>query len=72
MEDPIDPIKVRQARQGKPVLLILVVSMVLALVAAWVLWGAFNDVEGTTYLPTNTSTVPGVAHYELLDGYRVV
>lgn len=73
MEEPIDPIKVRQARQGKPVLLILVVSMVLALVAAWVLWAAFDDVEGTTYLPTNTSTtLPDLARSASLGGYRFV
>lgn len=43
MNEPIDPIKVRQARQGKPVLLILAVSMVLAIIAGWVLWGVIAE-----------------------------
>ncbi|MCY0095264.1 hypothetical protein [Hoeflea ulvae] len=67
MKEPIDPINVRQARQGRPVLLILVVSLALALVAAWVLWGAFSDVEDTTTLSMNTLTAP-VAQLELIDG----
>ncbi len=43
MTKPTDPINVRQARQGKPVLVILAVSMVLAVIAAWVLWGAIAE-----------------------------
>jgi hypothetical protein len=43
MNKPIDPIKVRQARQGKPVLAILAVSMVLAIIAGWVLWGVMAE-----------------------------
>ena len=43
MNKPIDPTKVRQARQGKPVLLILAVSMVLAIIAGWVLWGVIAE-----------------------------
>lgn len=46
MKDPTDPINVRQARQGKPVLVILAVSMVLAIIAAWVLWGAIAEDTG--------------------------
>ena len=43
MTEPTDPIKVRQARQGKPVLAILAVSMVLAIIAGWVLWGVIAE-----------------------------
>lgn len=43
MTEPTDPIKVRQARQGKPVLVILAVSMVLAIIAGWVLWGVIAE-----------------------------
>lgn len=43
MNDPKEPIKVRQARQGKPVLAILAVSMVLAIIAGWVLWGLIAE-----------------------------
>lgn len=41
MPDPVDPTKARQGRLGKQVLVILVVSLALALVAGWVLWGVF-------------------------------
>lgn len=60
-EEPMDPVKARQARQGKPVLVILAVSLALALVAGWALWGAFKDVEETTWLPAETQTSPGHA-----------
>lgn len=43
MNKPLDPVEARQARQGKPVLIILAVSMVLAIIAAGVLWGAASD-----------------------------
>jgi len=43
MNKPIDPISVRQARQGKPVLVILTISMILAVIAGWVLWGAIAE-----------------------------
>lgn len=43
MNKPIDPINVRQARQGKPVLVILTISMVLAIIAGWVLWGVMAE-----------------------------
>jgi hypothetical protein len=43
MNEPIEPTKVRQARQGKPVLLILAVSMVLAIIAGWILWGVIAE-----------------------------
>ena len=46
MNEPTDPIKVRQARQGKPVLAILAVSMVLAIIAGWVLWGVIAEDTG--------------------------
>lgn len=60
-EEPMDPIKARQGRQGKPVLIILAVSLALALVAGWALWGAFNEVETTIWLPAETEASPGVA-----------
>lgn len=47
MPTPNDPTKVRQGRLGKQVLVILVVSLALALVAGWVLWGAFSNDDGT-------------------------
>jgi len=43
MNEPTDPINVRQARQGKPVLVILAVSLVLAVIAGWVMWGAVAE-----------------------------
>ena len=43
MNKPIDPISVRQARQGKPVLIILAISMILAVIAGWLLWGAMAE-----------------------------
>ena len=39
MNQPFDPIDVRQARQGKPVLAILAISLALAMVVGWALWG---------------------------------
>jgi len=60
-KEPMDPVKARQARQGKPVLIILAVSLALALVAGWVLWGAFKDIEETTWLPAHSETTPGHA-----------
>ncbi|SOE18652.1 hypothetical protein SAMN05877838_3588 [Hoeflea halophila] len=43
MNEPNDPINVRQARQGRPVLIILAVSLILAAIAAWVMWGAVAE-----------------------------
>ncbi|MGJ8573345.1 MAG: hypothetical protein ACSHXI_21880 [Hoeflea sp.] len=43
MNKPNDPISVRQARQGKPVFVILAVSMALAIIAGWVLWGVVAE-----------------------------
>lgn len=48
MNEPTDPINVRQARQGKPVLAILAVSLVLAIIAAWVMWGAVAEDTATS------------------------
>lgn len=39
MREPIDPIDVRQARQGKPVLAILAISLALTIAVSWGLWG---------------------------------
>ena len=53
MNEPIDPIKVRQARQGKPVLVILGVSLVLAIIAGWVLWGVMADENGSGFMESS-------------------
>lgn len=58
MTKDVDPIKVRQARQGKPVLFILAISMALAFVAAWVLWGAVADETATAFLKTGIIASP--------------
>lgn len=50
MPEPIDPIKVRQARQGKPVLIILGISLILAIIAGWILWGVMADDTGGTVM----------------------
>lgn len=47
MPSPNDPVNVRQGRLGKQVLVILVVSLVLAVVAGWILWGLFYSDKGT-------------------------
>lgn len=47
MSMPIDSIRVRQGRLGKQVLAILVVSLALAFMSAWVLWGAVATDAGT-------------------------
>lgn len=43
MNEPIDPISVRQGRQGKPVLVILTVSLVLAIMGGAALWVIMGD-----------------------------
>jgi hypothetical protein len=43
MNKPIDPISARQARQGKPVLVILGISLTLAVIAGFVLWGVIAE-----------------------------
>ena len=62
MNDPTEPINVRQARQGKPVLAILAVSMVLAVIAGWVLWGLIAEdadtVEGNDAATTLEQSAP--------------
>ena len=57
MNEPIDPIKVRQARQGKPVLVILGVSLILAFIAGWVLWGVMADNTGSNFMESSTLPV---------------
>jgi len=57
MNKPIDPISVRQARQGKPVLVILTISLVLAVVAGGVLWGAIADDAGTAFMEPDPETM---------------
>ncbi|WP_322988414.1 MULTISPECIES: hypothetical protein [unclassified Hoeflea] len=56
MNKPIDPISVRQARQGKPVLAILSISLALAIVSGWVLWGAFAAEDGNGYAQNSSVT----------------
>ncbi|MCY0147672.1 hypothetical protein OEG84_08070 [Hoeflea sp. G2-23] len=62
MNKPIDPISVRQARQGKPVLAILSISLALAIVAGWALWGAFAAENGNGYAQSSSIIVSGSAN----------
>jgi len=59
MNEPLDPVEARQARQGRPVLIILAVSMVLAIIAAGVLWGAVadNDTSAVTDPDPDVSSI---------------
>ena len=57
MNKPLDPDKARQARQGKPVLAILVVSLVLAIIAGWILWGAAYDETGSAFMEPDTAPI---------------
>lgn len=57
MNEPIDPIKARQARQGKPVLLILGISLALAVIAGWVLWGVMADDTGSNFMESSALPV---------------
>ena len=57
MNEPIDPLKVRQARQGKPVLVILGLSLVLAIIAGWVLWGVMADDTGSNFMESSALPV---------------
>ena len=43
MNNPIDPTLVRQGRLGRQILVILVASLMLTLVSAWILWSAVAD-----------------------------
>lgn len=66
MSKPIDPTSVRQGRLGKQVLVILVASLALAFIAAWVLWGAVADDAETAELdarslPSIEMTAPASA-----------
>lgn len=65
MKKPLDPVEARQARQGRPVLIILGVSMVLALIAAGVMWGAYSDEDSTAFMNPDAdvpvTTEPGIA-----------
>lgn len=63
MPDANDPTKVRQGRLGKQVLVILAVSLALAVVAAWVLWGVYVE-DADTVAPAAFSVPaeePGMA-----------
>ena len=68
MNKPIDPISVRQARQGKPVLLILAVSLVLAVVAGFVLWGVVAEDTEPDVIGANTPAVQHVSPENALIG----
>jgi len=57
MHEPIDPLKVRQARQGKPVLVILGISLILAIIAGWVLWGVMADDTGSNFMESSALPV---------------
>ncbi|WP_394690588.1 hypothetical protein [Hoeflea sp.] len=59
MTKQIDPVEARQARQGRPVLIILAVSMALAFIAAWVMWGSVSDSETTAQLNTSPIVITG-------------
>lgn len=54
MTKPIDSTRVRQGRLGRQVLFILVVSLALAFVAGWVLWGAISDDAETAVFQART------------------
>ncbi|KGF67280.1 hypothetical protein LL06_22975 [Hoeflea sp. BAL378] len=43
MTNPIDPTLVRQGRLGRQVLVILVASLMLAFMSAWVLWSTVSS-----------------------------
>ena len=63
MNEPTDPINVRQARQGKPVLVILAVSLILAVIAGWVLWGAVaEDVDQTMQTSSISQQLTPASH----------
>ncbi|MEQ8480509.1 MAG: hypothetical protein RIC18_07620 [Hoeflea sp.] len=57
MNEPLDPVDARQARQGRPVLIILAVSMVLALIAAGVLWGVVSGNDTTAITDPDVSEI---------------
>lgn len=57
LNEPIDPIKVRQARQGKPVLVILGISLILAFIAGWVLWGIMAGDTGSNFMESSALPV---------------
>ena len=50
MIDPNEPTNVRQGRQGKPVLVILAISLALAVVVGWLLWGNAADQPEAAFL----------------------
>ena len=54
MKEPIDPISVRQGRQGRPVLVILAVSLILAIMGGAALWLIFADRNETGSLETTS------------------
>jgi hypothetical protein len=59
MTKQIDPVEARQARQGRPVLIILAVSMALAFIAAWVMWGTVSERDSTAYLNAGPTVFAG-------------
>ncbi|MEM5473125.1 hypothetical protein WNZ14_15430 [Hoeflea sp. AS60] len=68
MNKPNDPISVRQARQGKPVLVILAISLVLAVFAGFVLWGVVAEEPQPDVIGANTPAVQHVSPENALVG----
>lgn len=58
----IHPNKAKQGRQGRPVLMVLIVGLLLALVA----WGVI-EIYGTSIAPENPSGDPSSVPTERLD-----
>lgn len=63
MKEPIDPIRVRQARQGKPVLVILTVSLFLAIICGAALWLIFADRGETGSVESGPPSVQTTPEY---------
>ncbi len=57
MIDPNEPTNVRQGRQGKPVLVILAISLALAVVVGWLLWGNVADQPETAFMQLGAAVV---------------
>jgi len=64
---PQDPVRIRQARQGKPVLAILTISLLLAVVAGTVLWGAVADDGATAFMEPHPETASPAPQHSALN-----
>lgn len=67
MNKPIDPVSVRQARQGKPVLVILGISLVLAVIAGFVLWGVASEDTGAINMETSSLPLQHITDFVSTD-----